>query len=269
MGLEKRILITGASSGIGKAAAKQLAEKGNEVIMLCRNKEKTEGVIKELGYEIKYVVCDLADLDDVRRAAKNCKENFGSIDILINNAGAVFADRKVSKLGHELTFTINHLSHFLLTNKLSGIVKERIINISSCAHKLSKMDLKDINLEKSYSSLKAYSQSKLANILFTYELARRNSSITANCVDPGFVRTDVGQNDKKSYVSHIMKAVRPFFKGAEKGAETITYLALSDDVKNVTGKYFRNKKIKKSSKRSHDKSLAAGLWALSEKMTGL
>ncbi|MBU2589998.1 MAG: SDR family oxidoreductase [Nanoarchaeota archaeon] len=267
MCLEKTILITGASSGIGKSVTKQLAEQGHKVIMLCRNKEKSEKVIKEIDSKnAELLLCDLADFDDVKRAAKEFKNKYSKLDVLVNNAGSVFADRRTNKQGYELTFSVNHLGHFLLTNELLDIITERVINVSSYAHKFGKINFEDINLENSYNSLKAYSQSKLVNILFTYELARRNKKITVNCLDPGFVKTNVGENDKNSYVSYIMKIIRLFSKSPEKGAETIVYLATSKDVENITGKYFCNKKIKKSSKKSYDLKVAKKLWDLSEEM---
>ncbi len=275
----KIILITGANSGIGKATLYGLAKKEAHIVMLCRNKEKSEKVRKEViaktgNKNIDLQVIDLSDLNSVRKTAEKINQNYKQIDVLINNAGASFIKRELSADGYEKTFAINHLGHFLLTNLLLDKLKKaesaRIINVSSIAHIKGYINFDDLNAEKNYKGMPAYRRAKLANILFTNELAGKlkNTEITVNSLHPGIIRTNFTQN-AGFLINTIAKLVAPFLTSPAKGAETSIYLASSDKVSGITGKYFVNCKIKDTNEEAKNEEIAKRLWKISEKMTGL
>ncbi len=274
------IVITGANSGMGKATSVELAKTGAIVVMLCRNKAKGEEAIKEVrdlsgNSSVELMICDLRSLKSIENFCTEFKNRFQRLDILVNNAGVVLPGRHETFDGCELQFGVNHLGHFLLTNRLLDIMiasaPARIINVSSGAHKIGHIHIKDVNLSKNYTAWRAYAQSKLANILFTYELADRlkGRGVTANCLHPGAVATAMGINRDTGFGTFITRILKPFFQTPEKGAQTAVYLATSPDVEGVTGKYYYQKRPLLSSKRSYDKEMAKSLWALSEKMTGI
>lgn len=258
----KIILITGSTDGIGKVTAKALVKQGHTVIVHGRNKKKAETVCEEIKSEtgnnkIDFIIADLLLLSDVKRMADEFKEKYERLDVLINNAGAMFSkDRETTKDGFEKTIALNVFAPFLLTQLLLEILikgtSARIINISSAAHAMTgAVDFSDIQLENSYSFGKAYGQSKLFLIWLTQhlttELKRKGyNSITANSLHPGTIKTEFGQSgDKGFWANLLLKFIRPFSSTPEQGAETIIYLATSKDVENVTGEYFSNKKIVK------------------------
>lgn len=275
----KLVLITGANSGIGKATAIKLATLGANVVMLCRNKEKGEtarqDIIQTSGNKnIALILIDLADLSSVRKAAEEIKAKYNHIDVLINNAGGYFAERKTSKDGYECTFAMNHLGHFLLTNlllnELKVAVNARIINLGAVIHKQGHINFDDLMTEKNYKGFGAYSNAKLANILFTKELTRRlqDTDITVNTLHPGMVRTNFTA-DASRLIKFLMTLLGRFLKSPEKGADTSVYLASSKDVAGISGKYFVNRKEKKSSPESYSEEVAKKLWDVSCELTGL
>ncbi|RSK26131.1 SDR family oxidoreductase [Bacillus sp. HMF5848] len=274
------IIVTGANSGMGKATAIQMAKTGATVIMACRNKDRGEAALKDVRNQsgnssVELMLCDLGSLESIRSFCESFKEKYNRLDVLINNAGVILPGRHETKDGFELQFGVNHLGHFLLTNLLlESLIKSapsRIINVSSGAHKVGKIHFEDINLTTNYSLWRAYAQSKLANILFTYELSERlaGTGVTVNCLHPGAVATNMGVNRKTGFGTLITRMLRPFFQTAEQGAETALYLATSSDVEDITGCYFYKNRAINSSKASNDKEIAKQLWTLSEKLVGL
>jgi len=279
---EKICVITGATSGVGKAAAFQLSTCNTKLILLSRNKTKGSAIvraIRERGGEEKadFIQADISNLEDVLGAARHIKNNYKRIDILINNAGSRFNTFLESAQGIDLTFATNHLGHFLLTQKLLDLIAlspdGRIINISSSAHCGYTADFDYIRERMGYDRKAAYGRSKLANLLFTYELARRlaGSNITVNAVHPGMVASNFSKNN--GLISWLKHSAYYLLKGElitpAKAAETITYLALSDAVKGVTGKYFSGKKEIRSSDVSYEKAAQKKLWDLSLRLCGI
>ena len=275
-------LITGANSGIGKETALGLARMGATIIMVSRNTEKGEAALTEIRHHsgsdrVALLVADLASLDSVRRLAQDFRDQHQELHVLINNAGALNSQRALSVDGYELTFAVNHLAHFLLTTLLLDLLKasspSRIINVSSGAHTRAEIDFDDLNAEAKYSGMSAYGQSKLANVMFTYELARRleGTTVTANALHPGVVKTGFGRNSGGA-IGLLFKVFQtvasPFLLSASQGAETSMYLASSSEVDSVTGKYFVKKEPVQSSEASEDVAVAQRLWRVSEELVG-
>lgn len=272
-------MITGATSGIGREMAFALAGLNHHIILVGRNEKKCRVTRKIMitrtgNKQIDIMIADFADLSQIRNLANNFIQKYPKLDILINNAGVYLMKRSESIDGYEKTFAVNHLAHFLLTNLLLEKLKKspagRIITVSSLAHDKRDINFDDLLYEKNYNGLYAYARSKLANILFTYELTRRlkDANITANAFHPGFVATNFGKNN--GMLRFILR--RLIKRGAltpEEGAETGIYLAISEDVKHVSGKYFVNKKAVNSSKVSYDETLAGELWYKSKELVGL
>lgn len=274
------VIVTGANSGIGKATSIGLAKTGATVVMLCRRKTEGEAAVQEVRFltgnnSVDLMLCDLGSLKSIEEFCLEFKKKYQRLDVLLNNAGVILSQRHETVDGYELQFGVNHLGHFFLTNLLLDRLIEsapsRIINVSSGAHKVGKIHFKDINLKKNFHVMRAYAQSKLANILFTYELAERlkDTGVTVNCLHPGAVATKMGINRDNGFGTLITRMLKPFFQTAEKGAETSIFLATSHEVAGVTGKYFYRKKAIASSKRSYDKTIAKELWNLSEEMIEL
>ena len=272
----KIVLITGANSGMGKATAMELAKKGAHIVMVCRNRQTGEEAQKEIiagsgNKDVDLLIADLSSLHAIRHLAQEFKSKYNHLDILINNAGLAFSKRHASVDGIEMTFAVNHLGYFLLTNLLLDSLKAtpsaRVINIASSTHKQAKIDLKDLELKNNYSLFAAYNQSKLCNMLFTYELARKLKGIpiTVNAVNPGPVKTGLAR-DMGAFFQWMAKT---FFPSAEKASATAIYLASSPEVEGVTGKYFEKCKAVPSSALSNDETVAKKLWEVSAKMTGL
>ena len=277
---DKICLITGATSGIGKAAALKLADTGASLILLSRNEKKGEKICNQIkeknNTQVKFYKADISSMKQVRNVSEKIKSDFNHIDVLINNAGARFDNYFKNDEGIELTFATNHLGHFLLTLSLIAMLKKssqgRVINISSAAHANGTEELYDIVAPEHYDRRLAYGRSKLANLYFTYELASRlqSSKITVNAVDPGGVATNFSRNNgiipwMKHYLSYILnlKLISP-----QKASETVVYLASSDEVGRISGKYFFEKKEINSSSASYSKETAMKLWQLSLKLTG-
>ncbi len=280
MNEKSTVLITGGNAGMGKAAATELAKLGHHVIILCRNKERGDKALEDIKEEsgsssVFMMLCDLGSMASIRRFASEFKKQYKRLHILINNAGVILPKRHETSDGCELQFGVNHLGHFLLTNLLLDTIKNsapaRIINVSSGAHKAGKIHFEDIHLKKNFNLVKAYSQSKLANVLFTYELAERleGSGVTVNALHPGAVATEMGINRETGFGRALTGMLKPFFKTPQEGASTTVYLAVSDEVEGVTGKYYCDKKAIPSSKLSYDQELAKKLWEVSEKLVHL
>lgn len=270
----KTAIVTGANSGMGMATARALLDEGSTVIMLCRSekrgKEAYEKLLEDGNTRTYLILADLGDYDSIRNFAKQVKERFVKIDILVNNAGFISLDRQETKEGLERQFGINHVGHFLLTTELLDMMGEgsRIVNVASGAHKTGKIHFDDINLHKGFNVFKAYSQSKLANVLFTRELARRvkDRGITVNCCHPGAVATNIGIDRETGFGKTVTKLLKPFFQTPEQGAATAIFLATDESVKDITGEYFYKCKVAKSSKRSKDMELAKRLFEFSEQL---
>jgi NAD(P)-dependent dehydrogenase (short-subunit alcohol dehydrogenase family) len=276
--MENRIaLITGATSGIGKETARTLVGKAVQVIIVGRNQAKLERTVSEFekisnNASVDAFLCDLSSQKFIRQLSQDIHVKYDHIDVLINNAGLIIAPRKTTVDGLEYTFALNHLGYFLLTGLLLDLLKAgksaRIVNVSSRAHQSGHIHFDDLMLEKGYSAMKAYSQSKLANVLFTYELARKleGIDITVNCLHPGVVRSNFGM-ELPGLMKTVMILGRPFLISARKGAITPVYLASSPEVEGVTGKYFIKKQVVKSSGESNDAIIARILWEVSEELT--
>lgn len=270
----KTAIVTGANSGMGMATARALLDEGATVIMLCRSekrgKEAYEKLLEDGNGRTYLILADLGDYDSIRNFTKQVKERFDKIDILVNNAGFISLDRQETKEGLERQFGINHVGHFLLTTELLDMMGEgsRIVNVASGAHKTGKIHFDDINLHKGFNVFKAYSQSKLANVLFTRELARRvkDRGITVNCCHPGAVATNIGIDRETGFGKTVTKLLKPFFQTPEQGAATAIFLATDESVKDITGEYFYKCKVAKSSKRSKDMELAKRLFEFSEQL---
>jgi NAD(P)-dependent dehydrogenase (short-subunit alcohol dehydrogenase family) len=268
-------VVTGANRGIGRATAEGLARLGGTVILVCRNKDDGEVASHEIG--IKYavrpavVVADLSSQASIRRAAAGIQTRHPRLHVLVNNAGVIPRRREITVDGLEMQFAVNHLAYFLLTGLLlPGLeagAPSRIINVSSGAHTHAAIDFDDLQAERGYDAKQVYSRSKLANVLFTYELARRlrGTGVTANCLDPGVVATGM----LADYLGLAPRdgPVSTFGAKPEKGAETSIYLASSPEVEGITGKYFERKRATRSSRQSYDEAAARRLWEISERLT--
>ncbi len=267
----KRFAITGTTSGIGFEASKTLNADGHALILLNRSPEKAEAAKAKMPNPdlVQLVECDLSSLDSVKKAAENIRSNYSEIDGLINNAGGIFPQRQETKDGFELTFAINHLGHFLLTQKLLPLIKKgtepRIINVSSEAHRQADPDFNDLQMKQGYQSFKAYANAKLFNIYFSKSLAEMTSqtSVKANAVHPGFVSTGFGR-DFKGVLKGLLTLLRPFMINQRKGAETILQLAKEDVGFQHNGEYFKNKKSQKPAPIAFEESKKQQLWDLSE-----
>ena len=270
----KIAIVTGANSGMGMATAQALSDKGATVIMLCRSEERGRRAIalltEEKDRKLDLMICDLGDFSSIRSFAHNVKERYPQVDILVNNAGFISLDRQETKEGIERQFGINHLGHFLLTTLLLDRMPagSRIVNVASGAHKVGRIHFDDINLRHGYNVVKAYSQSKLANVLFTRELAARvkDRGITVNCCHPGAVATNMGVDRETGFGKTITGLLKPFFLTPVEGAATAVYLASDESAGHITGGYFYRCRIAKSSKRSKSRKLAKKLFELSEEM---
>ena len=271
----KIVIITGANSGIGKETARVLAERGATIIMISRNKERGEAALKELkektgSDKIELIIADLTEPDTIHDAVNKFKAKYDHLDVLINNAGLTLNEREITSIGYEKTFATNHLGHFQLTQLLLDILKQskpsRIVNVSSGVHPMANFKFHDINQKKHFRGYLAYANSKLANLWFTYELARKleGTGVTVNALHPGFVRTNFGKRGRNWFLKSIFKFLRIFAISPEKGAKTSIYLASSPELEGITGKYFEKCKPVKSSDASYDLESQERLWQLSE-----
>lgn len=280
---DKIVLITGANDGIGLQTAKRLAERGARLILACRDERKGHNaaavIAKETGNQRSLVIpMDLGDMESIRAAAEFLLTEHPTIDVLVNNAGVYSSDLQFTNDGHELQFGVNHLGHYLLTRLLLPALRcptegGRIINVSSAAHYHGTIDFDNLKGEKgpkAYDGMKAYAQSKLANVLFTKELARRYpDELSVNCLHPGVVATDFANKNANFFTRMIWSLYRPFAKKPYNGAATSYYLASSPEVRDVSGRYFDQCQcVKRPSEKARNEQLAHKLWVYSEQACG-
>lgn len=274
----KTCLVTGANAGIGKAAAIGLARQGARVVLLCRSEARGRAAIAEIerrsgNGSLDLLVADLASQQQIRGAAEEYLRRFDRLDVLVNNA-AVLArrERDLNEEGFEITFAVNHLAPFLLTHllldRLKACAPSRIVTVASGAHRRAEIDFENLQNERDYSPIAAYSRSKLANVYFTYELARRleGTGVTANCLHPGVVSTALFR-DLTPWLRALVWLARPFLLKPESGADTAVYLASAPEVEGVTGQYFEKREQVRSSPVSYDGQIALRLWKVSETLT--
>ena len=274
----KRCVVTGGTDGIGLATARELARRGAEVIVVGRDRAKGERVVEELratagSAAVSLAVADLSVQRSVRALAAELLERAPRLDVLVNNAGAVFAERALTEDGIERTFALNHLGYFLLTGLLLPALRRaasvageaRVVSVASDAHRRARLDPDDLQLARGYSGWLAYNNSKLANVLHSYELARRlaGTGVSANCLHPGVVRTRFGRSGSP-LVSLFYRLAAPLLVSPERGARTPVYLAAAPEVAGVTGRYFERQLPVRSSPASYDEALARRLWEASE-----
>lgn len=268
-------MITGANAGIGKETALGLARMQATVMLVCRDGERGFTAQQEIKQQtgndsIELMICDLASQNSIRSLASDFKERHDRLDVLINNAGVLLREHSLNEDGIENTFAINHLGYFLLSNLLLDVLKKsapsRIVNVASTAHKYGKLNIGERVTGAGYSAFSAYANSKLANVLFTYELAGRleGTGVTANCLHPG----GVGTNLFRGLPGFLQALIKLVTISPERGARTSIYLASSSDVEGVSGKYFARRKQEKSSAASHSEEAARRLWEVSEELTG-
>jgi retinol dehydrogenase-14 len=276
----KTVLVTGGTGGIGRATAEGLARLGARVAVTGRDIARAQAAAAEIAAAtsnpaVDAFAADLSVQTGVRRLARDVLDACPRLDVLVNNVGGFWARRHLTADGLEYTFALNHLAPFLLTNllldQLTASAPARIVTVSSGAQALGKINFGDLQGERAYSGQRAYNQSKLANVMFTYELARRlaGTGVTATAAHPGVTRTAFGTEDPTAMMRTMTLIARPFMKTPAQGAATPIYLASSPEVEGVTGQYFANRRPKKSSKSSYNTAAAARLWQVSARLAGL
>jgi retinol dehydrogenase-14 len=275
----KTVLITGGTSGIGKATAVAVAAMGADVVVVGRNPERGEAAVEEIRAQshseaVELILADLSVQSEVRRLADEFQERHDRLDVLANNAGLVQSKRTETEDSIETTLAINHLAPFLLTNLLLERLEEsapsRVITVSSEAQRWGNMDFEDIQSTRKYRGFPVYGMTKLANIMFTYELAERlkGTGVTANCLHPGPVSTNFGKNNGGP-MALFFRLGKPFMRSPEQGADTLIWLAVSPDVEGVSGKYFSDRKELEAKEIAYDEGARSRLWEVSEDLTGL
>jgi len=276
----RTVLITGGTGGIGKAAAIGLASMGARVGITGRDRDRAERAASAIAEEsgnpaVDTFVADLSSQAEVRRLAYEVLSTYPRLNVLINNVGGFWAHRHMTADGLEHTFALNHLAPFLLTNllleRLIASAPARVVTVSSGAQSMGAIDFDDLMGEQDYSGQRAYNQSKLANVMFTYELARRleGTGVTATVLHPGMTNTAFSAEDPARKMAPIVFVVRPFMKSPREGADTAVYLAASSEVEGVNGLYFASRKAKKSNPSSYDTKTTARLWEVSADLVGL
>ncbi|MGO8969245.1 MAG: SDR family oxidoreductase [Myxococcaceae bacterium] len=276
---QKVCLLTGATRGIGRAAAEGLARTGLRLGLVGRDRVRVEETVSAVratsgNSNVEGLVADLSLRSEVRRLAADVRGRFQRLDILVNNAGAIFTRREETAEGNEKTLALNHLGYFLLTSELLDLLRasapSRVVNVASEAHRGMRLDFEDLENRKNYSGLRVYGQSKLMNILFTEELARRlgGTGVTVNALHPGVVATGFGQNTPGLFRT-LIRLAAPFLTTPQKGAETLVYLATSPEVEGVTGQYFTKCHAVKPSPAARDSEAARKLWEASERLVGV
>lgn len=272
----KNVIVTGGNAGIGLATAKAIAGMGANVFIVARQPDKAQQAVDEIkkasgNNDVRYFIADLSSQKSIRKLAEEIKTQVPVIDVLVNNAGGVFPEFKLTEDGIESTIALNHFAYFLLTNLLLENIKKssyaRIVNVSSNSHYRGKMDFESFTKDKGYFITSAYEQSKLANVLFTNELAERlhGTGVTVNSLHPGVVNTQIGNKGTQWYAALFWSLTAKLFGvSPEEGARTSVYLAASPDVNGVTGKYFDSCKERKVAATAADKSLGKDLWRVSE-----
>jgi NAD(P)-dependent dehydrogenase (short-subunit alcohol dehydrogenase family) len=274
----KVALVTGGTSGIGKATAMALAAMGADVIVVGRDRERGERATEEIraqtGAKVDLALADLSSQAEVRALAEEFKRRYDRLDVLVNNAGLVQSTRTETVDGLESTFAINHLAPFLLTNLLLDMLKEsapsRVVTVSSEAERWGNIDLDDLQSEKSYRGFPVYGMTKLANIMFTYELAERlkGTGVTATCMHPGAVNTRFGTSNRGP-MTLLFRAFKPFMRTPDQGADTVIWLASSPEVEGLSGRYYADRKPLEPKKIANDPAARRTLWEESERLTGL
>jgi NAD(P)-dependent dehydrogenase (short-subunit alcohol dehydrogenase family) len=274
----KTVLVTGGTGGIGKATAEGCARLGAQVGIVGRDAGRAESAATDIkvmtGASVDVFVADMSSLTEVRRLAAEVLGAYPRLDVLVNNVGGAWGRRQTTADGLERTLATNHLAPFLLTSLLLDRLKEsapaRVVTVSSSMHSMGKIDFDDLQGKARYSGMRAYTQSKLANVMFTYELARQleGSGVTATVLHPGVVRTSIYAGDPPALFK-MSRYGGPFLKSPEQGAATSVYLASASEVEGVTGSFFVGRKARKSSNRSHDGEAARRLWQVSSELTGL
>lgn len=280
VGLHGKVaMVSGATSGLGWAVAEGLARRGAEVVLAVRNRSKAESATAAMveasgNPEIHYLLADLSSTSEIRSLCRRFRERFDRLDLLVNNAGAVFFRRRTTEDGLEKTFALNHLGYYTLTCLLIDVLVDsapaRIINVASESHRDSELDFEDLQMQRGYGPLKAYGRSKLANVHFTYELARRleGSGVTANAIHPGFLRTDIAANN--GWIGRaVSKVIKLFAKPVAEGAEAVLALAADPQWGNVSGAYFIGRTCARASQAPHDEADARRLWRVSASLTGV
>jgi NAD(P)-dependent dehydrogenase (short-subunit alcohol dehydrogenase family) len=268
------IVITGATRGIGRAAVIELAGRGAEIAVVGRERERVDDVVREAsgaggGAPVRAHVANLMLMAEVRALAEQLRERHERIDVLANNAGAMFASRRLTSEGFEQTFALNHLAPFLLTSLLRDrLAGGRVVTTASDAHSGGRLDLEDLQSERSYAAMRVYGTSKLCNILFTRELAKRAPELHANCFHPGVVRTGFGKNDGGLW-KLLTTLGGPFFRSPERGARSLVWLATSAEGGQLTGEYVLDEKVAQPSGAARDSDLASALWERSAALVGL
>lgn len=268
------VVLTGATRGIGRAAAIELARDGADVAIVGRDAERVQEVAAEAqaaagGGRVHPYVADLTLMSEVRRLADELSARYEHIDVLANNAGALFASRQETAEGLERTFALNHLAPFLLTNLLrSRLSGGRVVTTASDAHKQGRLDLDDLQSTRSYAAMRVYGTTKLCNILFTRELARRAPELHANCFHPGVVRTGFGKNENGIW-KLLTTIGAPFFRSPERGARSLVWLALSSDAAQLDGEYVEDEQVAVPSHAARDDAMACALWERSAQLAGL
>ena len=267
-------LLTGATRGIGEAAAVALAGRGVELALVGRDRERVSDTARRAraaggGAPVHEHVADLTLMTDVRALAETARSRYEQIDVLANNAGALFASRRDTAEGFERTFALNHLAPFLLTNLLRDRLNGgRVVTTASDAHTGGRLELEDLQSEHGYGAMRVYGTTKLCNILFTRELARRAPELHANCFHPGVVRTGFGKNENGIW-KVLTTLAGPFFRSPERGARSLEWLALSEQAAGLTGAYVQDEQVRSPSAQAQDETLAAELWERSAELVGL
>jgi len=271
---DRVVIVTGATSGIGEVAARGLAAMGANIVIVSRSEAKTSMLAEQIrlaGGQAQPFNADLSSMNEVRRVAREIHASYDHIDVLLNNVGAFFTSHQYSVDGLEMTFALNHVSYFLLTQQLMDLIRlgeqPRIVNVASAAHFGGHIDFNNLQLDKGFNGWRAYNNSKLMNVLFTYELSRRlaGSGITANVLHPGFVATNFGKSNGGIF-KPIFGMIYAGALTSEEGAQTSIYLASSSEVDGISGKYFVNSQPAKSSEESYSNTAAARLWDVSTEL---
>lgn len=276
----KICLITGATAGIGAETARVLAAQGMQVVIVGRSEQKAKATVAQIQRQtdnptVAYLLADFASQASTRQLAEQFQQRYPRLDVLINNAGAFYLTRQENAAGHELTFAVNHLGYFLLTNllldQLRASAPARIINVSSSAHKQGTLDFTDLHFTRGYGGMKAYARSKLANLLFTRTLARRlaGTSVTVNALHPGFVATNLGANNLPLVGPLVKWFINRRAISVAEGAKTVVYLATAAEVAGESGKYFVNCRAVATAPAAEDRVAAQRLWQVSAALTGL
>ena len=277
--LGKHVAITGPTAGIGRHTALELAARGAQLTLFCRNEQKADALQQDIvavsGTSPRVIIMDMADLSSVRRAAGEFMALDSPLDVLLNNAGVINTTRRETVDGFEETLAVNHFAPFLLTGMLLPALQRapsaRIVNVASDAHRFVRdMGFEDMQAEKGYRTFREYGRSKLANILFTRSLARRLEAydITVNCLHPGAVATSLGKNNTGRMSKLLPALLKPFFRSPEQGAEASIYLCCSEDVSDISGEYFSDCKVSKAKACARDDEAAEELWRYTEEHTG-